>query len=151
MSTNEKGGDKMILSKKPSVLVCVTGQYDCDRLINVGFEKAVELGYELHALCIHTPMSNASLVSDEIEYLYQTSKRLCADMTIAFNEHAPQTAADFAKKINAKHVITGIPDDKPMGFVDVLQRLLPKTKITMVTKQNECILYSRNCMEKVSA
>ena len=36
----------MTLSKKPSVLVCVTGQYDCDRLINVGFEKAVEMGFE---------------------------------------------------------------------------------------------------------
>ena len=26
--------------KKPSVLVCVTGQYDCDRLIEAGFEQA---------------------------------------------------------------------------------------------------------------
>ncbi|MBQ8538799.1 MAG: hypothetical protein IJ433_04030 [Ruminococcus sp.] len=141
----------MILSKKPSVLVCVTGQYDCDRLINVGFEKAVELGYELHVLCVHTPVSNASFLSDEIEYLYQTSKRLCADMTIAFNERAPQTAADFAKKINAKHIITGIPDNRPFGFVESVQKLLPKTEITIVTKQNECLLYNQACVSMASA
>ena len=141
----------MILSKKPSVLVCVTGQYDCDRLINVGFERAVDLGCELHVLCVHTPVTNASFLSDEIEYLYQTSKRLCADMTIAFNEHAPQTAADFAKKINAKLIITGIPDGRPFGFVEVVQKLLPKSEITMVTKQGECLLYNEHCIEKVSA
>ena len=34
----------MSAEKKSSVLVCVTGQYDCDRLIEAGFERAVELG-----------------------------------------------------------------------------------------------------------
>lgn len=141
----------MTLSKKPSVLVCVTGQYDCDRLINVGFEKAVEFGYELHVLCVHTPVSNASLLSDEIEYLYQTAKRLCADMTIAFNENAPQTAADFAKKINAKLIITGMPDNRPFGFVETLGELVRKIPITMVTKQSECLLYNSDCTLKVPA
>ena len=117
----------MSLKKKPSVLVCVTGQYDCDRLINAGFEMAVDKGYELHVLCVHTPISNASFLSDEIEYLYQTSKTLGADMTIAFNTDAPSTAADFAKKINAKDIVTGIPDNKPFGFVDTLHELLPKS------------------------
>ncbi len=141
----------MTLSKKPSVLVCVTGQYDCDRLINVGFEEAVERGYELHVLCVHTPISNASFLSDEIEYLYQTSKRLYADMTIAFNEHAPQTTADFAKKINAKLIITGMPDGRPFGFVDVLHELLPKTEITIVTKQSECLSYNKYYIVRASA
>ena len=123
----------MSLKKKPSVLVCVTGQYDCDRLINAGFEMAVDKGYDLHVLCVHTPISNASFLSDEIEYLYQTSKTLGADMTIAFNTDAPSTAADFAKKINAKDIVTGIPDNKPFGFVDTLHELLPKSNITMPT------------------
>ncbi|MBQ8860093.1 MAG: hypothetical protein IJ015_02000 [Ruminococcus sp.] len=133
-------------NKKPSVLSCVTSQYDCDRIINAGFEIAKELGYELHVLCVHTPMSNASLLSDEIEYLYQTSKRLGADMTIAFNNDAPQTTADFAKKINAKCIVTGIPDGKPFGFIDTLHSLLPKSNITMVTKNSEHLTYNKDCM-----
>ncbi|MBR2715014.1 MAG: hypothetical protein IKB73_02260 [Ruminococcus sp.] len=141
----------MTLSKKPSVLVCVTGQYDCDRLITAGFEKAVELSYDLHVLCVHTPVSNAAFISDEIEYLYQTAKNLYADMTIAFNNNAPQTAVDFAKKINAKVIVTGMPDDRPIGFVDTVHELLPKTQITMVTKTGEWLTYSSEFMVRASA
>lgn len=141
----------MMPKKKSSVLVCVTGQYDCDRLINAGFEKAVDLGTELRVLCVHTPVSNCSLLSDEIEYLYQTAKKLGADMTIAFNNNAPQTAADFAKKINAKIIVTGIPDGRPNGFVDTLHELLPKSNITMVTKEGECLRYSSECIISATA
>ncbi len=141
----------MTPKKKSAVLVCVTGQYDCDRLINTGFEKAVDLGAELRVLCVHTPVSNCSFLSDEIEYLYQTAKRLSADMTIAFNKNAPQTAADFAKKMNAKIIVTGIPDGRPNGFVDTLHDLLPKSNITMVTKEGECLRYSNECISRASA
>ncbi len=136
----------MTRSSKPSVLSCVTGQYGCDRIINAGFEIAKELGYELHVLCVHTPISNASLLSDEIEYLYQTSKRLGADMTIAFNKDAPQTTVDFAKKINAKCIVTGMPDGSPFGFIDTVHSLLPKSNITIVTKDGEHLTYNKDCM-----
>jgi len=128
-------------TKKPSVLVCVTSQYDCDRLINAGFEIAVDNGYDLHVLCVHTPVSNASFLSDEIEYLYQTSKSLCADMTIAFNNNAPQTTVDFAKRINAKVIVTGMPDNRENGFIDTVSSLMPKSNITMVTKEGEQLKY----------
>ncbi len=128
-------------TKKPSVLVCVTSQYDCDRLINAGFEIAVDNGYDLHVLCVHTPVSNASFLSDEIEYLYQTSKSLCADMTIAFNNNAPQTTVDFAKRINAKVIVTGMPDNRENGFIDTVSSLMPKSNITMVTKEGEQLTY----------
>lgn len=128
-------------TKKPSVLVCVTSQYDCDRLINAGFEIAVDNGYDLHVLCVHKPVSNASFLSDEIEYLYQTAKSLCADMTIAFNDNAPQTTVDFAKRINAKVIVTGMPDNSENGFVETVSCLLPKSNITMVTKEGELLRY----------
>ncbi len=141
----------MTPKKKSAVLVCVTGQYDCDRLINAGFEIAVDLKTELRVLCVHTPVSNCSLLSDEIEYLYQTAKKLGADMTIAFNKNAAQTTADFAKKMNAKTIVTGMPDGRPNGFVDTLHELLPKSNITMVTKDGECLLYSSECISRASA
>ncbi len=131
----------MTRNKKPSVLVCVTSQYDCDRLINAGFEIATDKGYDLHVLCVHTPVSNAAFLSDEIEYLYQTSKSLYADMTIAFNDNAPQTTVDFAKRINAKVIVTGMPDNRKNGFVDTVYDLMPKSVITMVTKEGEHLTY----------
>lgn len=128
--------------KKPSVLVCVTGQYDCDRLIEAGFELAVESGRDLHVLCVHTPTNDLTHFSDEVEYLYRTSKDLGADMTVMFSENAPRCAADFAHKMNARHLITGVPDNRPNGFVLTLHELLPRVQMTMVTKEGEKLMYS---------
>ena len=132
----------MRAEKKPSVLVCVTGQYDCDRLIEEGFNQAEELGFDLHVLCVHTPVNDVSMISEEIEYLYRTAKELGADMTIAFNRNAPKFAADFARKINARRLVTGMPDDRPNGFVLTIHEMLPRLQITMVTKENDTIIYS---------
>ena len=138
----------MRADKKPSVLVCVTGQYDCDRLIEAGFEQASQLGCDLHVLCVHTPVNDISLLSDEIEYLYRTAKELGADMTIAFDQNAPKCAADFARKINARHLVTGMPDNRPNGFVLTLHEMLPRLEITMVTKENEALRYSVDYAER---
>lgn len=128
--------------KKPSVLVCVTGQYDCDRLIEAGFDRAEELNCELHVFCVHTPKNDLTYFSEEIEYLYRTATRLGADMTVMFSDNAPKCTADFARKINAMHLITGVPDDRPNGFVLTLHEFLPRTQITMVTKDGERLRYS---------
>ena len=141
----------MYAEKKPSVLVCVTGQYDCERLILKGYEKAIKKGLDLHVLCIHTPVSNIGFMSEEIEYLYQKAKSLGADMTIMFNQNAPLCTADFARRINAKALVTGMPDNRPNGFVVTVHELLPKLQITMVTKNNECLTYSVDYTNKTFA
>ena len=128
--------------KKPSVLVCVTGQYDCDRLIEAGFEQAEASGCELRVLCVHTPSRDLTSFSEEVEYLYRTAKGLGADMTVMFSDNAPRRAADFAQTLNAKHLITGIPDNRPNGFVLTLHEFLPRAQITMVTKEGEKLSYS---------
>ena len=138
----------MCADKKPSVLVCVTGQYDCDRLIETGARQAEELGYDLHVLCVHTPMNDISRLGDEIEYLYRTAKELGADMTIAFNKDAPKFAAGFARKINARHLVTGLPDNRPNGFVLTVHERLPRLQITMVTKENDCLIYTIEPVEQ---
>ena len=128
--------------RKPSVLVCVTGQYDCDRLIRAGHAIAAEKGCELRVLCVRTPMRDVSALSNEIEYLYRTAKDLGADMTVAFNSNAPRCAADFAQKIHARHFVTGMPDDRPNGFVLTLHERMPHLPITTVTKDNEYLVYA---------
>ena len=137
--------------KKPSVLVCVTGQYDCDRLIEAGFDRAEELGFELHVFCVHTPTNDLTCFSEEIEYLYRTAARLGAEMTVMFSDNAPKCTADFAREINAKHLITGVPDDRPNGFVLTLHEILPRTQITMVTKDGEKLRYSLDATSRAFA
>ncbi len=127
---------------KPSVLVCVTGQYDCDRLIREGHKKAEMLKQELHIVSVHNPEEDLTKMSEEFEHLYRISKSLGADMTILFDKNAPTAAAGFAKKVNATELVTGMPDGRPNGFIVLLHELMPALQLTMVTKQNECLIYS---------
>lgn len=131
----------MYPEKKPSVLVCVTGQHSCDRLIKKGYETAKEQGLELHILSVHDPRENFAESAKEYEYLCNTAKELSADMTILFEKNAPMAAAGFARKINAAQLVTGMPDGRPNGFIVLLHELLPTLQLTMVTKSDECVDY----------
>ena len=79
------------------------------------------------------------------------AKDLGADMTVSFSHNAPGSAADFAHKVNAKYLITGIPDIRPNGFVLTLHKLLPRIEITMVTKEGDKLPYSLEATKRAYA
>lgn len=126
----------MSSSKKSSVLACVTGQFGCDRIISAAALIAGEKEMPLHVLCVLKPTDNYISVSSEIEYLYQTSKELGADMTVIFNENAPKTAADFAKQTHCRRIVTGMHDGKETSFLVQFNALYPEIPITMIDKDN---------------
>ncbi len=123
-------------NKKSSVLACVTGQYDCDRIITLASELAEIKGVPLHVLAVVKPGNDYSKYCDEFDYLFQTAKSNGADMTIIFDDNAPKATADFAKKINCKRIVTGMHDGNPKGFLVVFNQLMPKVAITMIDKEN---------------
>lgn len=141
----------MYPEKKPSVLVCVTPQYDSERLIQNGFEKAKKEGLSLHVLSVHDPRENFADSAEKYEYLCNAAKEYNADMTILFEKNAPAAAAGFARKMNAKKLITGMPDGRPNGFIVLLHEFLPTLQLTMVTKSRECIEYSIGHSDKAYA
>ena len=69
-------------SNKPSILACVTGQYDCDRIIETAAALAADQECELRVLTVLPPMADYSAVSDELEYLNMIAKENGADMTV---------------------------------------------------------------------
>lgn len=123
-------------NKKSSVLACVTGQYDCDRIISTAGELAEIKNAPLHVLCVLKPGENYGSLSGELEYLYQTAKANGADMTILFSENAPKAAADFARETHCKRIVTGMHDGKMNSFLVVFNQLRPDIPITMVDKNN---------------
>nr|MBQ4171958.1 hypothetical protein [Ruminococcus sp.] len=80
-------------SKKPSILACVTGQYDCDRIIETAAAIAEEQECELRVLSVLRPTEDYSNVTDVLEYLHRVSKANGADMTVIFSAYAPAAAA----------------------------------------------------------
>lgn len=119
--------------KKASVLVCVTGQRDCDRLIRVGKTYAEAGQLSLQVLCVQPTANGFCAHSEEIEYLYQMSTEAGAEMTIYFHDDAALIAAGFAKQCRVTQIITGMPDGSPNGFVEVMHHLLPEIPISMVS------------------
>ena len=120
------------MKAKSAVMVCVTGQRDCDRLIRAGRRMADGSECALHVLCVLPAVLCTKPCGEELEYLRQTAKDAGAEMTVFFQDNAPVVAASFARRIGAKHIYTGMAEAPMNGFVEVLHKLLPKTPISMV-------------------
>lgn len=122
------------MSKNKSVLVCVTGQHDCDRLIRIGKKLADGMSLPLKVLCVQPASAGYEANCKELEYLRQTSRDSNAEMTVYFHDDAPLIAVSTAKKIGAIHIVTGMAEAPVNGFIEILHRLLPKVPISMVSK-----------------
>lgn len=133
------------MNNRPCVLVCVTEQMNCDRLIETGRAIADIKNEDLKVLCVPQLANGKCIISTEVEYLYQTSKKYGAEMRIVFHDKAPYVAVDYAKEINAERIVTGMPDDKLNGFIVMVRSLAPSLTISMVSKDGKIYnMYAQN-------
>ncbi len=123
--------------KQPSVIACVTSQYECDRIIEAAEQLAQEYDCDLHVLNVLRPTENYALISDQLEYLHRVSVNANADMTVIFNDDAPKAAADFARESNALQIVAGMHDGGNESFLVRFNRLAPSISITMVDKDRK--------------
>lgn len=124
------------MSKNRAVLVCVTGQKDCDRLIKAGKQIADERGLALQVLCVQPTAFGYEADGEELEYLRQTARSVQAEMTVFFHDDAALIAVGFVKQIGATHIVTGMAEAPVNGFVEIVHKLLPKVPISMVAKDS---------------
>ena len=123
-----------MFKNQPSVVACVTSQYECDRIIETAEQLAAEYDCELHVLSVLMPTENYGLISDQLEYPNRASKKAGADMTIIFSSDAPKAAARFVRENNALQIVTGIHDGGGESFLVRFNQLLPDLSISMVDK-----------------
>ena len=93
-----------------TVLVCVTGQRMCERLIQRGAEVAQEHQLPLLVLSVVGNGQNSlgdPAVADALDYLYHTSASHGAEMTVLCSEKPLDTIVDFAHKHAVAHVVIG--------------------------------------------
>ena len=120
--------------KQPSVVACVTSQYECDRIIETAEQLAAEYDCDLHVLSVLMPTENYALISDQLEYLNRVAKSAGADMTIIFRSEAPKAAAKLARENRALQMAAGIHDGGKESFLVQFNKLVPEISITMVDK-----------------
>lgn len=123
------------------VLVCVTDQYSCERLIKRGAEIAKENQMELQVLNVSKPSSGIEVDGKALEFLYKKAKNCGAEVVFYFNDEPVLIIAGHVKKYNVCNVITGMPENGNIGFIQMLHTLIPDVPITMVPvdPQEKCI------------
>jgi K+-sensing histidine kinase KdpD len=134
-SRSMKGGEE--LKKDRTVLVCVTGQHDCDRLIRAGKKIADERSVSLQVLCVQSMSSGFDTDCEELEYLRQTARNAGAEMSVYFNDDAPLMAVGVAKQVGAEHIVTGMAEAPANGFIETIHKFLPHIPISMVAKDGK--------------
>ena len=98
------------MRKESRVLVCVTGQKSCARLIHDGAEIAAEEGASLSVVHVAKMGSNflgSASEAEALEYLFAISKSHSADMMLLRNDDVVHTIAAHARRIGATIVVLG--------------------------------------------
>ena len=121
-----------------AVLVCVTRQKTCERLIVVGAEIAREKNVTVHVM--HIARTGDNLLgnpseSEALEYLYQISKEHGADMMMVRSADVANTIVAQAQKLGAGTIVMGrLPRSKRAAFdiVDEVSTHLPDVVIKTV-------------------
>lgn len=98
-----------------NVMVCVTQQKTCEKLIRTGYEICTKTeGAALYV--IHVVNENDKLLynlsdGDALEYLFEITKELGADLVIKRSKDVIQTLVDFALDKKISHIVLGSATD----------------------------------------
>ncbi|SHJ76914.1 universal stress protein [Paramaledivibacter caminithermalis] len=98
------------MKKSKDIMVCVTQQKSCERLIKRGAEVSNNFDGKLHV--IHVVKDGWKYFSklkesDALEYLFDISKSHGADLTVIKAPDIEETLMNFAEKNNIQIVVMG--------------------------------------------
>ena len=131
------------MNSRGAVLVCVTGQRDCDRLIKAGKRIAEERSVPLHVLCVQPTSAGFDADCEELEYLRQTSRDVQAEMSVYFHDDAALLAVGFVKQIGATHIVTGMAEAPLMDLWKSFISFCPKSPFPWWQKTASYIISAR--------
>ena len=114
---------------KNKVLVLVTNQYSCERLIRAGRKIADEHKLELSVLSVQ-PKSFALKQSEQLDFLYSIAIENHAEMTVHFEDNAVIDIKKHIKNIHASHIIVGRPPQNKQS--EFLKTLIKQAKDVVV-------------------
>jgi K+-sensing histidine kinase KdpD len=121
-----------------TVLVCVTGQKTCDRLIKTGAQLAA--GFLAPLLVVHVapagaPLLGSSTQSEALNYLYSLSCEVGAEMAVLRAPDTLERLIQYAQEQHVAHIVIGAgrPDGPDRRDVASLLRMrLPHIQVHVV-------------------
>jgi len=125
------------LNNVPRVMVCITRQKTCERLIRVGKRLVNGSNGDLSVVHVARVGDNFLGSSDEgeaLDYLFQVAKQAGAELTVLRSENVLNTLLDFAKRNNITEIVMGESPDAGSGtnIIQNMERMLPGIKFNIV-------------------
>ena len=112
-----------------NVMVCVTQQRTCDRLIKFGHEMLTDQGGELHIVHV-TGVRDDSYEKDSnktaLAYLYTRAQAYGAQLTIEESDDVVDTLVDLVREYKITHIVMG-ESREATGRNQVIENLRGKT------------------------
>ncbi len=120
-------------NKQPCVMVCVTQQKSCSRLIEAGARIAKREKLPLSVISVFKESSGLDANNGGVlENLFSCAQEYNAVMNVYFNDSPALIVAVAAKRNRASTLVTGFPAQGSSGFIAHIHEILPELPITMV-------------------
>lgn len=127
------------MDSNPPILVLVTLQRACARLIRRGADMAMAQHSPLHVLHVVVRGApgnpDAVLHAQALDYLYALSGEAGAEMTVLTADVAPTAIAEFAAHQGVRQVVMG-GGEQACGIAETLSGLLPGVEV-MIAAEDE--------------
>jgi K+-sensing histidine kinase KdpD len=120
-----------------NIMVCVTQQKTCENLIKIGYEIFKEEKCD-SLYVIHVVNENEKLLfnlsdGEALEYLFEITKDLGADLVVKRSKNVISTLVDFAIEKKITHIIMGSASELTAtnNFEQRLRRKLPEIQFVI--------------------
>lgn len=101
------------MHKAKNIMVCVTQQKTCERLIMTGYTMLKENDnlYIIHVVNEKDKFLNNTSDGEALEYLFEVSKKVGADLTVIRSKDVIKAIGDFAINKNITDIVLGASPD----------------------------------------
>jgi len=128
------------LNSPKNILVCVTQQKTCERLIRNAANLKEELKGELFV--IHVAKNEWNFLDNKkegeaLDYLFRISKSVGADLSVLKSDNIVETIVEFVKERKISYIVMGeSPNDhKENNFFNELKYTLADVEIKIVPQE----------------
>ncbi len=128
-------------NQSANVLVCVTDQLSCERLIRAGAAIADKYGVPVRVLSVLPEGLVSPQTAKVLQSLYDTASSLGAEMTFYFNKEPALTAAVHASQTGAIHLVSGTPGADSNLFIETIKGLLPELPLSIVDADGRLLTF----------
>lgn len=118
-----------------NIMVCVTRQKTCDRLIARGDELIREKGGQLHIVhCVQTGRNflGNPYEGEALEYLFTAAQLAGADLSVLRAENVEDALVEYASQNDVNTIIMGMAPTAGESIITRLQRRLPAVAFDVV-------------------